>query len=49
MPVAALPDGVPLWSAYGGRHEGDVRLYHVDGTLVHTFRGTMVSAAGGDA
>ncbi len=35
--VAALPDGVHfvvgLWSPY------EVRLYHVDGTLVHTFKG----------
>jgi len=38
--AAALPDGVHfvvgLWDDDGN---GEVRLYHVDGTLVHTFKG----------
>ena len=33
---AALPDGVHF---VVGLHNGEVRLYHVDGTLVHTFKG----------
>ena len=33
--VAALPDGVHF--VFG--LNGGVRLYHVDGTLVHTFEG----------
>ena len=43
--VAALPDGVHF---VVGR---DVRLYHVDGTLVHTFKGhtNSVLRGGGDA
>ena len=41
--VAALPDGVHFVVGLGyrwksGDSEGDVRLYHVDGTLVHTFK-----------
>ena len=35
--VAALPDGVHFVVGLG--HKGEVRLYHVDGTLVHTFEG----------
>ena len=44
--VAALPDGVHFvvglggdgsWN--GGPNKGDIRQYHVDGTLVHTFKG----------
>ena len=34
--VAALPDGVHF---VVGTNEREVRLYHVDGTLVHTFKG----------
>ena len=43
--VAALPDGVHFVVGTGrrvdayGRYSGEVRLYHVDGTLVHTFTG----------
>ena len=39
--VAALPDGVHFVVGLGGDHgnKGEVRLYHVDGTLVHTFKG----------
>ena len=38
--VAALPDGVHFVVGLGsGPNEGEVRLYHVDGTLVHTFKG----------
>ena len=41
--VAALPDGVHFVVGTGGDtpypHPNEVRLYHVDGTLVHTFRG----------
>ena len=34
--VAALPDGVHF---VVGTYNNDVRLYHVDGTLVHNFEG----------
>jgi WD40 repeat protein len=38
--VAALPDGVHFVVGLGnGPNKGEVRLYHVDGTLVHTFTG----------
>ena len=39
--VAALPDGVHFVVGLGGQPPaaGEVRLYHVDGTLVHTFKG----------
>ena len=39
--AAALPDGVRfvVGLGTGGPNIGDVRLYHVDGTLVHTFTG----------
>ena len=48
--VATLPDGVHFVVAHndhvGGK--GEVRLYHVDGTLVHTFtRGTRHGGCGG--
>jgi WD40 repeat protein len=37
---AALPDGVHFVVDLGeGRNKGEVRLYRVDGTLVHTFKG----------
>ena len=36
--VAALPDGVHFVVGLGAG-VGEVRLYHVDGTLVHTFEG----------
>ena len=39
--VAALPDGVHFVVGLGaGPNFDKVRLYHVDGTIVHTFRGT---------
>ena len=50
--VAALPDGVHFVVGLGGGpNKGDVRLYHVDGTLVHTFEGHRhaVHGGGGDA
>ena len=34
--IAALPDGVHFAV---GLTRGEVKLYHVDGTLVHTFEG----------
>ena len=40
--VAALPDGMHFVVGTGWFDEtglSDVRLYHVDGTLVHTFEG----------
>ena len=38
--VATLPDGVHFVVGLGlGPNCGEVRLYHVNGTLVHTFRG----------
>jgi WD40 repeat protein len=45
--VAALPDGAHFVVGlagngrpdYADEHENEVRLYHVDGTLVHTFEG----------
>ena len=38
--VAALPDGVHFVVGLGdGPNRGEFRLYHVDGTLVHTFKG----------
>ena len=38
--VAAMPDGVHFVAGLcNGDSEGEVRLYHVDGTLVHTFKG----------
>jgi WD40 repeat protein len=38
--VAALPDGVHCVVGAGhGPNQGQVRLYHVDGTLVHSFKG----------
>ena len=37
--VAALPDGVHFAVGLGVDNKGQVRLYHVDGTLVHTFKG----------
>ena len=38
--IAVLPDGVHFVAGLGAyRHEGDLRLYHFDGTLVHTFKG----------
>ena len=44
--VAALPDGVHFVVGLGK----EVRLYHVDGTLVHTFKGhTGGVRGGGDA
>ena len=37
--IAALPDGVHFVVGLGGGRDSDqVKLYHVDGTLVHTFR-----------
>ena len=46
--VAALPDGVHFVVGLGAHAE--VKLYHVDGTLVHTFKGhTDGVCAGGDA
>ena len=43
--VAALPDGVHFVVGIGNYFhdgdEGEVRLYHVDGTLVHTFTGRI--------
>ena len=40
--VAALPDGVHFVVGVGsGENEGDIRLYHVDGTLVNTFEGQI--------
>jgi WD40 repeat protein len=40
MCVAALPDGVHFVVGLGvGPDNGEVRLYHVDGTLVHWFTG----------
>ena len=52
--VAALPDGVHFVVGLGAanhQHCGEVRLYHVDGTLVHTFKGHTDDGAraGGDA
>ena len=40
--VAALPDGVHfvVGLGVGPTAIGEVKLYHVDGTLVHTFKGT---------
>jgi WD40 repeat protein len=39
MCAAALPDGVHFVVGLGpGMNGGEVRLYHVDGTLVHTFK-----------
>ena len=42
--VAALPDGVHfvVGTSTTTRRDGDVRLFHVDGTLVHTFKGHYV-------
>jgi WD40 repeat protein len=37
--IAALPDGVHFVVGLLGMRHGDIRLYHVDGTLVHTFKG----------
>ena len=38
--VTALPDGVHFVVGLGdGPNRGEFRLYHVDGTLVHTFKG----------
>jgi WD40 repeat protein len=40
LSVAALPDGVHFVVGLGsGENRGEVRLYHIDGTLVHTFVG----------
>ena len=39
MSVAALPDGVHFVVGLLDIGHGDIRLYHVDGTLVHTFQG----------
>ena len=40
FPVRVLPDGVHFVVGLGhGPNPGQVRLYHVDGTLVHTFKG----------
>ena len=39
---AALPDGVHF--VVGLYRSHDVRLYHVDGTLVHTFEERWVNA-----
>ena len=40
MCAAVLPDGVHFVVGLGvGPNQGEVRLYHVDGTLVHTFEG----------
>jgi WD40 repeat protein len=45
--IAALPDGVHFMVGLGhGDNSGQVRLYHVDGTLVHTFEGHTGSAFG---
>ena len=37
--VAALPDGVHFVVGLGEADNYEVRLYHIDGTLVHTFTG----------
>ena len=39
--VAAMPDDVHFVVGLGGYYPAtsEVRLYHVDGTLVHTFKG----------
>ena len=37
--IAALPDGVHFAVGLGRHANNEVRLYHVDGTLVHTFKG----------
>ena len=39
--IAALPDGVHfvVGTSVGFYYNNEVRLYHVDGTLVHTFKG----------
>ena len=51
--IAALPDGVHIVVGLGkfGLGNNQVRLYHVDGTLVHAFEGhaTPVWALFGDA
>ena len=52
--VAALPDGVHFVVGLGAGaypNKGEVRLYHVDGTLVHTFKehSKRVVCGGGDA
>ena len=47
--AAALPDGVHFVVGLAP-NRGEVRLYHVDGTLVHTFKGhTKRCRGGGDA
>ena len=51
MSVAALPDGVHFVVGLGDAapriyHMGEIRLYHVDGTLVHTFTGHNRSVYG---
>ena len=43
--VAALSDGVHFVVSVGGG-DGDVRQYHIDGTLVHTFAGHTESVFG---
>jgi WD40 repeat protein len=44
LSVAALPNGVHFVVALGiGENQSEVRLYHVDGTLVHTFKGHACS------
>ena len=43
--VAALLDGVHFVVGLGTGHDDhEVRLYHVDGTLVHTFEGHNAEA-----
>ena len=37
--VAAMPDGLHFVLGLYQNDEGEVRLYHVDGTLVHAFKG----------
>ena len=40
------PTACTLWSALAGEHaDGEVWLYHVDGTLVHTFKGLTGSSS----
>ena len=46
--VAALPDGLHFVAGIGdGPSDGEVRLYHVDGTLVHKFEGHTGAAVDG--
>ena len=50
--IEALPDGVHFVVGLGwanrdnrGPNVGDIRLYHIDGTLVHTFKHTNFNSA----